>query len=130
MAIPDDRRWPKSLYSNGTEPDPRFSLANERTALAWIRTASSIVAGGIALAVYASSGPGRGWVSYLAVAACLAGAGVGLTSFFRWMRVERALRTEQPMPSPGFLLFVLLVLIPLLIVLAGLALGDFGDFGA
>ncbi|NLT31088.1 MAG: DUF202 domain-containing protein, partial [Propionibacterium sp.] len=31
-------RFPKSVYSTGTEPDPRFTLANERTYLAWIRT--------------------------------------------------------------------------------------------
>lgn len=130
MSSQPDRRWPASLYGVGQEPDPRFSLANERTALAWIRTASSIVAGGIALAVYASAAPGRHWVTYLAVAACLAGAGLGITSFFRWMRVERALRLQQPMPAPAFLLFALLVIIPLLIVLAGLVLGDFGDFGA
>lgn len=130
MTQQADGRWPRSLYATGIEPDPRFSLANERTALAWIRTASSIVAGGIALAVYASAGSGRGWVSYLAVAACLAGAGLGITSFFRWMRVERALRLQRPLPAPAFLLFALLVIVPLLIVLAGLALGDLGDFGS
>jgi putative membrane protein len=26
------------VYGVGTEPDPRFSLANERTYLAWVRT--------------------------------------------------------------------------------------------
>ena len=38
MSAPDDR-WPRSVYHRGTEPDPRFSLANERTFLAWVRTA-------------------------------------------------------------------------------------------
>ena len=34
-----ERRWPSRVYAHGHEPDPRFSLANERTFLAWIRTA-------------------------------------------------------------------------------------------
>ena len=33
-----DQRKPASVYGQGDEPDPRFSLANERTALAWQRT--------------------------------------------------------------------------------------------
>ena len=33
----------------GSEPDPRFTLANERTFLAWIRTALALTAGGVAL---------------------------------------------------------------------------------
>ena len=119
-------RWPKSLYSVGTEPDPRFSLANERTALAWIRTASSVIAGGLALAVYASANPGHAWISIVAVAAFVGGAGLGLSAFVRWMNVERALRLRQPMPAPAFLLFGLLVVIPLLVVIAGLALGALG----
>jgi putative membrane protein len=34
-----DQRTPQSVYGQGDEPDPRFSLANERTALAWMRSA-------------------------------------------------------------------------------------------
>lgn len=118
-----DGRWPRSLYAEGTEPDPRFSLANERTALAWIRTASSVIAGGLALAVYASANPGHTWISVVAVAAFVAGAGLGVSAFIRWMHVERALRLQEPMPAPAFLLFSLLVVVPLLVVIAGLAVG-------
>lgn len=42
-------RFPNRVYGHGTEPDPRFSLANERTFLAWIRTSLALVAAGIAL---------------------------------------------------------------------------------
>ncbi len=40
---------PKFIYAHGSEPDPRFTLANERTFLAWIRTGLAFIAGGIAL---------------------------------------------------------------------------------
>jgi putative membrane protein len=125
MTQQNDGRWPRSLYSAGSEPDPRFSLANERTALAWIRTASSVIAGGLALAVYASANPGHAWVSIVAVAAFVAGAGLGVSAYFRWMHVERALRMQEPMPAPAFLLFSLLVVVPLLVVIGALAIGSF-----
>ena len=32
-------RFPRHVFEAGAEPDPRFTLANERTFLAWIRTA-------------------------------------------------------------------------------------------
>ena len=44
-------RFPRSVYAAGDEPDPRFTLANERTYLAWIRTSLALLAGGIALEV-------------------------------------------------------------------------------
>ncbi|HBH59897.1 MAG TPA: hypothetical protein DDY41_17580, partial [Arthrobacter bacterium] len=42
------------LLPGGTEPDPRFTLANERTFLAWIRTALALLAGGIAIEAFTS----------------------------------------------------------------------------
>ena len=38
-----------SWRRDGQEPDYRFSLANERTFLAWIRTALALLAGGVLL---------------------------------------------------------------------------------
>ena len=38
-----------SWRQQGEEPDYRFSLANERTFLAWIRTALAVLAGGVIL---------------------------------------------------------------------------------
>ena len=48
----DDRRFPRRVYGTGTEPDPRFTLANERTFLAWIRTSLALIAGGVALEAF------------------------------------------------------------------------------
>ena len=45
------RRWPAWVYGVGDDPDPRFSLANERTFLAWIRTGLAFVTAGLGRAV-------------------------------------------------------------------------------
>jgi hypothetical protein len=37
-------RFPRRVFADGAEPDPRFTLANERTFLAWIRTALALIA--------------------------------------------------------------------------------------
>ena len=49
MSTPADEhsngtQWPRWVYGHGSTPDPRFSLANERTFLAWVRTALAVVA--------------------------------------------------------------------------------------
>src|SRR6478609_7961011 len=49
MATDGDRRFPRSVFEHGEDPDPRFSLANERTFLAWIRTGLAFVAAGLAV---------------------------------------------------------------------------------
>ena len=53
----DQRRFPASVYREGEEPDPRFSLANERTFLAWVRTALALYAGAFALEALAIPEP-------------------------------------------------------------------------
>ena len=75
-------RAPRWVYGSGKEPDPRFSLANERTFLAWIRTAMALIAG--AVAVHAVTLPVAHWVSIA-----------------WWMRclTERAMRLGRSLPS-------------------------------
>lgn len=51
----DERSWlARTLLPEGEEPDPRFTLANERTFLAWIRTSLAFLAGGVALEAFRS----------------------------------------------------------------------------
>jgi putative membrane protein len=38
----DDRRWPRSVYGVGVEPDPRFSFANERVLLLVLGVVTSV----------------------------------------------------------------------------------------
>lgn len=91
------QRFPRSVYSVGTEPDVRFSLANERTFLAWVRTALALIAGGVALEVL-----GLDLHPILRLAASLtlvvAGIATPLAAWFDWAHAERAMRREEPLP--------------------------------
>jgi putative membrane protein len=92
--------WVERLREDGTEPDPRFSFANERTFLAWIRTALAMMAAGIALETF---GPDFeiAWLRpALAGLLVLIGVVISGSSFRRWLNAERALRTNQPLPAP------------------------------
>ncbi len=88
------------ILGGGTEPDPRFTLANERTFLAWIRTSLALLAGGVAVEAFMADlfGPElRKTVALLLlVLALLIGGG----SFFRWLNVERSMRRKNPLPLP------------------------------
>ena len=98
----DDRK-PESVYGVGDEPDPRFSLANERTALSWMRTALALVAGGVAIVSLSSLSTLPAWSALVGAAACLGGAALAARAVAAWARVERALRLRQPLPAPGAL---------------------------
>lgn len=93
------RRWPRWVYDGGTEPDARFSFANERTFLAWVRTSLALVAAGVA--VDAFDLPLSGQVQHLlAVALVCLGLVCASASWVRWARAERAMRQGQPLPGP------------------------------
>lgn len=87
----------------GEDPDYRFSLANERTFLAWIRTALALLAGGVALvSVVPDFGPR--WLKHAAGAVLLLlSATLSLMAYRRWRLTEDALRTGQSLPSPRLL---------------------------
>jgi putative membrane protein len=94
------RRWPHSVYGVGDDPDPRFSLANERTFLAWIRTALGLMAAAVALEaldVPAATGPRVTLVVLLSALGSLTSG----SAYIRWARAERALRESRPLPAPA-----------------------------
>lgn len=84
----------------GTDPDPRFTLANERTFLAWIRTSLAMVAGGIAVEAFTSELFVPEIRKTVAVLLLLMGLVTAGGSFFRWLTVERAMRHQAPLPVP------------------------------
>ncbi len=89
-----------SVYGQGEEPDPRFSLANERTALAWMRTALALVGGGVALISVGSLATLPQWSALIGAAVCVGGALLAWRAVTGWARVERALRHSQRLPAP------------------------------
>ena len=96
----DDRR-PRWVYGVGEEPDHRFSLANERTFLAWIRTSLGLIGGGVAVEAFGVASPGVR--AALASVLVLLGGGCAAAASVRWARIERALRERGPMPAAALI---------------------------
>jgi putative membrane protein len=114
-------RFPRRVYGVGVEPDPRFSLANERTFLAWIRTSLALVAAGVALeALGFPQSPGlRGAAAVIFI---LLGTGAAVRAWIGWMAAERALRRNVPLPAPS------LALVMVVGTVAGVLLVALGSF--
>jgi putative membrane protein len=91
--------WLRSLVPGdpraaGSEPDYRFTLANERTFLAWIRTALALAAGGLgAIALLpdldGSEPLGLGLLALSFV--------MSASSYRRWVHNEHAMRLGTPL---------------------------------
>jgi putative membrane protein len=91
---------PRDSHEPGEEPDERFTLANERTFLAWIRTALALIGGGLAagqLLEFDSDAARLG----VALPPIVLGGLVAVTSYRRWRDTQRALRLGQPIPTGG-----------------------------
>ena len=86
--------------------DYRFLLANERTFLAWMRTALGLVAGGVALDQFVRVEQGESVVVSIAVATILAGALVAVIGTVRWSRTDAAMRAGRPVPPSAVLVVI------------------------
>ncbi|WP_423132904.1 YidH family protein [Gordonia malaquae] len=96
----ESRRFPQRVYGEGIEPDPRFSLANERTFLAWLRTSLAMFAA--AFTLEALSLPTSPWWRLASASAfCLLGLMTCVQAWLGWMRTERALRRSAPLSGPS-----------------------------
>ena len=90
---------PESPDGDGTEPDPRFTFANERTFLAWSRTALALVVAGLAVVQLLPPFPGVPWGRHvLGVPLIVFGAVVAVAAYGEWTRSQRALRRGEPLP--------------------------------
>ena len=105
----------------GEEPDERFTLANERTYLAWIRTSLALIGGGLA------AGQLLEFDSELvrlvvALPPILLGGLLAVTSYQRWNANERAMRLREPLPAIGPPRFIPPAIAALAVVIAVLVI--------
>ncbi|MFC0581860.1 YidH family protein [Micrococcoides hystricis] len=113
---PERSKMARRLLAGGDEPDPRFTLANERTFLAWIRTSLALVAGAIAIEGFTEHLLSPSMRLFLGAALAILALMMAIVSAMRWLQVERALRHRRALPLP--------VLVPLItLALAGAILG-------
>ncbi|MFT3660708.1 MAG: DUF202 domain-containing protein [Gordonia sp. (in: high G+C Gram-positive bacteria)] len=95
--------------------DARFTLAAERTVLAWLRTALGLIAAGVAVLHLLGGFTRPAAQNGLGITLIALGALTAVLGVHRWRAVERALQRGGPLPGP----WPVLVLCALLVV-AGL----------
>jgi putative membrane protein len=81
------------------EPDVRNSYANERTFLAWNRTALALVATGVAATQLLPKLAAPFGRRLLGLPLIGLGAYVAVASYRQWRRNEQAMRTGEPLPA-------------------------------
>jgi putative membrane protein len=86
-------RWVRRV---GDDPDPRFTLANERTFLAWMRTALGMV--GVGLAVGALLPGPEGPLRVVGALWIVLAVALTARSLARWFVVEQAMRRGEAFP--------------------------------
>ncbi len=82
-----------------SEPDVRFTYANERTFLAWNRTALALIAAGVAATQLLPEFNVSGGRRLLGLPLIALGALVAFTSFRHWRANQQAMRHNEPLPS-------------------------------
>lgn len=110
---PSGPRHPKAVFDHGTEPDPLYTLANERTYLSWLRLAVTLLAAAVAIDRLFVERPfvGSQALALALVVIAVGACGLGVR---RWWATELALRLRRPLP--GFST-------PLLMAIAAILIG-------
>ena len=105
---------------DGTEPDPRFTFANERTFLAWSRTALALVVAGLGVVQLLPPFPGVPWGRHtLGIPLIVFGAIVAVTAYIEWTQSQRAMRHGRPLPR-SVMPVIMTVVIAAMAVLAAI----------
>lgn len=106
--------FPGDPRSVGNDPDYRFSLANERTFLAWIRTALALAAGGLGAVTILDDFTGE---EFLGVGLLALSFLTAASAYRRWALNERAMRLDEPLP-PSRLPMVMAIGVAVVAVIA------------
>ena len=108
--------------TGGAEPDPRFTFANERTFLAWSRTALALVVAGLGIVQLLPPFPGVPAGRHLLGVPLIAlGAVLAVAAYTEWVRNQHALRRGEPMPT-SVMPWILAATITLIAVIAAVVL--------
>jgi putative membrane protein len=94
-ARPLERWFPRDPTKVGDDPDYRFTLANERTFLAWVRTALALSAGGLLALTVLDDVRGE---EFLGIGLLVISFLTAATAYRRWALNERAMRLNAPLP--------------------------------
>jgi len=108
-----------------SEPDVRFTYANERTFLAWIRTSLALMATGLAATQLLPAFDITYGRRIIGIPLILLGAVIAAVSFRNWCANQRAMRRGDPLPH-SVLPTLLAVGLIVIATLAGVLAAAFG----
>lgn len=106
------------------EPDVRFSLANERTFLAWARTSLAMVATGLVLARVLGNRVDEPLTIASGIALIVLGSVLGLLAYRNYRRNDEAIRAQAPLIRSSLPLVLVVTIAVASIVAIILSLGD------
>ncbi|CAM4384650.1 MULTISPECIES: YidH family protein [Vibrio] len=110
----NSKRW----RDEGTAPDYRFSLANERTYLAWIRTSLALLAGAIALDQLTPDLANPTIRLIISCFLCLCSGLVAIYAYRRWSLNEQAMRHNKELRYTSNMKLMSAILLILTITIA------------
>ncbi|MGC4933542.1 YidH family protein [Gordonia sp. DT30] len=99
-------------------PDARFTLAAERTLLAWIRTALGFLAGGVAIVYVAPDVSDHDFETVLGLLMVALGCVIVILGTWRWRQTDKALRTGGAMPGSSQVLVVVTAIVVVAVAIA------------
>ena len=111
------RDWRPRSFRIGSDPDPRFTLANERTFLAWIRTALGLLAAAVGFQAFGSAVVSPLVHSILVVGLLIGAVFLAAGAFVRWLGVESAMRLGRTLPVPTIALLVTALVVGIAVTL-------------
>ena len=91
------------------EPDVQLSFANERTFLAWERTALGLITAGLAITQLLPSFDFPGGRRLIGLPLIGLGIVIAAVSYWEWRRNQDAIRDDRPLPSSRLPLIVAVV---------------------
>jgi putative membrane protein len=104
-----DRVLGTDPHTVGDDPDPRVSYANERTFLAWNRTALALVTAGLAISQLLPPFGFDGARRVIGIPLMVLGTVVAVLSLREWAANERAVRLHEPLPRSRLTILLALV---------------------